>query len=322
MSAVIAKTILKKFVAPVLSIIAIIWIAYILFDERIEIVLLFKNFTCKSIMWLGLTVVLGAVAVFQYVLIFKEIITRQSGLKLSLTYLSFIFFKSQIIRYLPGRFFGIVYQSIMTKDHFPVIVVVKSNIEFMIFFILFHFLTSIVLILMCSYSQLIGLVSFFSLIGMIYLYLSLDLFYVFTKLLQFLIPAKWDKFKLSMSAKIKYSNKSILTILFAYFTSWFFYLLAWVGFVKIFPDLNIKTSILACATYTFSWVVGFLSMLTPGGVGIREAVFIYVSTFFDLAGNVAFLAVFLRIWLVLIDILLVVFSFSLNIFRKKSVNVG
>ena len=86
-------------------------------------------------------------------------------------------------------------------------------------------------------------------------------------------------------------------------SSWAVYLVAWQSLGRAFPNSAGNDMMLLCATYSIAWVVGFVSVFTPSGMGVREAVFLFLTPADSLA-SLAFLAVIVRFWLLAIDILL------------------
>ena len=53
-------------------------------------------------------------------------------------------------------------------------------------------------------------------------------------------------------------------------------------------------------------------MITPAGLGIREFVFVFLAESLASPGNMAFLAVFARVWMMVIDLLLFLSVLFLN----------
>jgi uncharacterized membrane protein YbhN (UPF0104 family) len=48
--------------------------------------------------------------------------------------------------------------------------------------------------------------------------------------------------------------------------------------------------------HAFSWVVGFLSIITPAGLGVKEGIFSYFLTFIVPTGIATLVALIVRIW--------------------------
>ena len=65
---------------------------------------------------------------------------------------------------------------------------------------------------------------------------------------------------------------------------------------------------LLAAAYTISWIIGFVTLVTPGGLGIREVSFVLICSQYLSQHHASFLSLFLRIWLILVDLLLFLIS--------------
>jgi uncharacterized membrane protein YbhN (UPF0104 family) len=66
-------------------------------------------------------------------------------------------------------------------------------------------------------------------------------------------------------------------------------------------DVNIW---LLCASYSLAWVIGYLAMITPGGLGVREAGFFALASPLMGLPELTFLAVFVRLWQILVESLM------------------
>src|SRR5262249_34876439 len=73
------------------------------------------------------------------------------------------------------------------------------------------------------------------------------------------------------------------------------YLLAWYGLGHVFPTLAQEPMLALGASYVVGWAAGVVVFVTPGGLGVREAVFMLVSP--PVAREaLALLAIFARVW--------------------------
>ena len=69
----------------------------------------------------------------------------------------------------------------------------------------------------------------------------------------------------------------------------------------VLGDVNVW---LLCASYMLAWVVGYLAMITPGGLGVREAGFFALASPLMSLPELTFLAVFIRLWQILVESLM------------------
>jgi len=93
------------------------------------------------------------------------------------------------------------------------------------------------------------------------------------------------------------------TVLCWFTASWLVYLLAWASYGLAWPGLASADGIWLCALYTIAWFVGYISLFSPSGVGVREMVFVLLAQRFP-PDAVAGMAVLGRVTLLLVDVLL------------------
>ena len=86
-------------------------------------------------------------------------------------------------------------------------------------------------------------------------------------------------------------------------TSWLLYLLAWAGYGLAWPGLTALDGVKLCALYTLAWFFGYISLVSPSGVGVRELVFVLIAKDFP-PDAVAGMAVLGRVVLLLVDVTL------------------
>jgi uncharacterized membrane protein YbhN (UPF0104 family) len=96
----------------------------------------------------------------------------------------------------------------------------------------------------------------------------------------------------------------------AFVLVWVCYLSIWWALTQIFGILANINIWLLCASYALAWVVGYLAMITPGGLGVREAGFFALASPLMSLPELTFLAVFIRLWQILVESLMfVAFAF-------------
>ncbi|HET7301097.1 MAG TPA: hypothetical protein VFJ01_10665 [Oleiagrimonas sp.] len=100
--------------------------------------------------------------------------------------------------------------------------------------------------------------------------------------------------------------------------SWLLYLLAWAGYGLVWPDLTAADGVWLCAIYTVAWFVGYASVLSPSGIGVRELVFVLLARDFP-PDAVAGMAVLGRVMLLAVDVLLgvVVAPLGSRVFKQN-----
>lgn len=86
-------------------------------------------------------------------------------------------------------------------------------------------------------------------------------------------------------------------------SGWLVYLSAWTGFGLAWPGLSAADGVWLCALYTAAWFVGYISLLSPSGIGVRELVFVALARDFP-PDAVAGVVVLGRVILLSVDMVL------------------
>lgn len=295
-----------RWVSRLIIVAGIIWVSLVLVQEWHSIR---EQFHVRSSLWLGLSVVGGVVALLTTSPIFQHLLGFYGNQVVSLKYAARLLFVGQVLRHIPGRVWGILYQINETSHEFCPMGMVRANIDFMILSMTFHLLTSVMLYVFflkdLSYS--LGLAA----VGMTLMTLFLRnnwIGIIFSYLARYLptrvaTPMK----KVERGKRMPWNRVSSILFLFSLFSS--LYLFVWYAFSKTFPGLEQMNIWLLCAAYSLAWVIGYISIVTPGGLGVREAVFLTLAVDQANPESVAFLAVFVRIWQVSVELLLFIFFF-------------
>lgn len=95
--------------------------------------------------------------------------------------------------------------------------------------------------------------------------------------------------------------KWVVWCLFA--ASWLVYLLAWVGYAAAWPGITSMDGVWLCALYTVAWLAGYLSLVTPSGLGVRELTFAWLAKDFP-DDAVLLMAIVGRVALLFVDLAL------------------
>jgi uncharacterized membrane protein YbhN (UPF0104 family) len=91
-------------------------------------------------------------------------------------------------------------------------------------------------------------------------------------------------------------KKSGGKILFAYFAGWNLYGLAFYLFLISVSDFPAGHFLQAIGIFCAAYLIGYWSILTPGGIGIREAVLVVLLAPYFSPGVAAAVAAFARLW--------------------------
>ena len=302
-----------QWVSWILIILGFSWICYLLIADGISVFEKISNFSLENLLWLGVSFLFATISVFNTGVIFYLIIDHYSDKKYSIMYIGRLFFVGQMIRHLPGRFWNVAYQISEARKYFSSFFMIRVNIDFM-FIIMGIVLTVSGSILFFFQINLLISILFF----LVFLFISLR-FYFIGKILSFvirLIPKKISE-RFKNIEKINYLSKEIAPIILICLFAWFLYVLSWHIFKKALPGFGEYNMIMIFATYSLAWAIGYISMITPSGLGVRESMFVLLSSSITDAGVLAFLSIFIRVWLMVIDLAL----FFLFVMIKPKVEV-
>lgn len=118
------------------------------------------------------------------------------------------------------------------------------------------------------------------------------------------LPGRVGKVASSAPAIVGYaSRRAQLGILALLVLGWLVHYLGWWYYGEAYSRLGGDAAVRLCACYMLAWVAGYVSIITPSGLGVRELVFVWLAK--DYPGDVvAFMAVLGRVSLLSVDILL------------------
>ncbi len=88
----------------------------------------------------------------------------------------------------------------------------------------------------------------------------------------------------------------ILELLILYTCSWILQGIGVFFLINSFYPVSITKMLTISGLHAFSWVVGFLSIITPAGLGVKEGIFSYFLTFIVPTGIATLVAIIVRIW--------------------------
>ena len=277
------------------------WVVYIFWRE---IPNLQNDFRVASWFWLAYTVVAGIVAQLLLVPVFRMILCRIGGLQISYCYAARLLFVAQILRHLPGRLWGIVYLVKETRQTIPPAAMIRANLDVMLYSIIFSLLVAAMLAL----GVLVGILAAATFVAMSLLLVLLSIRYDWTggalRKAARLAPSKATQYAEALSLHESLSWRVTLSIVACFTIAWCLYLSIWWAIPQIFAGLSDVNIWLLCASYSAAWVIGYVAMITPGGLGVREAGFVAMSAKLATLPALTFLAVFVRLWQILIESLL------------------
>jgi hypothetical protein len=261
----------------------------------------------QDLVWIGLSLLLGSIAVGHEALAFFVLLRAFSPGAFGLATSFRLFATGQMIRHVPGRFWGVAYQMGEVAGAIPPLAALRVNVDLTLLVLAYSVLIPLAILAGAKIGWLWALLLLGG--GLLVLALAIrhDRLSAALNWLSRRLGGRFARLAENAQAPSGYSWPVVAALTAIFLSHWLFYLLAWLCLGLAFPGLGIKEVVLTCAIYTLSWVVGFVSMITPSGLGVREATFAVLARPLVDAGNLASpaaLAVYVRIWLLVIDLIL------------------
>jgi hypothetical protein len=213
-----------------------------------------------------------------------------------------LYFVGQLMRHLPGRFFGFAYQIAHTRGRISSARWIAVNGVYM--------LLSAGLAIATALSVLLGLRSlpggmavFAMCIGAIFILWMPTTLQVLSSFASRGPSSIAQKAASLAKAMAQIEMPSRVAIVAELCMSWLIYFIAWGCYGRAYPGLSIGDGITMCALYSIAWLAGYLAFVTPSGLGVREIAFTALSRGFA-PGATAYGIVIGRLSLLATDIIL------------------
>ena len=301
------RSTLWKWASSIIVVAGVGWVVFLLsrdFDS------LSANFRVENVSWLIYTFVAGVAALLLTVPVFQTLLSVHGNLSVQYGYAARMLFVAQILRHLPGRVWGIMYLVVETRSAIPSAAMVRANLDGILYSIYFNTIVAAFLYIAVLVAPLYAVI--FAVLGLSGLAFAIrrDWLGRFAGVAARLVPRRAARFAEALSVHRIMPWSAVATIIASYTLSWACYLSIWWAFTRIFPvlvDINIW---LLCASYSVAWVVGYVTMITPAGLGVREASFFALASSLMALPNLAFIAVFVRLWQIVTEFLaFLIFAF-------------
>jgi hypothetical protein len=111
---------------------------------------------------------------------------------------------------------------------------------------------------------------------------------------------------------LHYSQLLIISLL-----EWSTFTIGLYIMIKSFYSIDINQIIIIVGTFSISWLVGYYTFLSPGGLGVQESVQVYLLTFFFPSPISIVIALASRLWITIGDILIFLLALALTIHDKR-----
>lgn len=289
-----------KLLSGVVMVAGIGWVIYLI-ASTIEDP---RRFVPDSGGWLVAATLLVTLSFSLGIVIFGFFLNTNAGRPYSPRLIAQLHIAGQMLRYLPGRLWGLAFQISSTRNTVPAATLARANIDFMVFSMIGSAAVGLALLAFRKswpWWTALGLL----IMGMILL-MGIFLGGVNRILLlagQYLPRRARNACEVLAAGQPTFRRLAEIMVLFA--VSWAVYLAGWSLLGYVFHSFARVDFISLCAYYTLASIIGILSVFTPAGLGVREAAFVMLAGGSADREAVAFFAAFGRIWLMIIEILMV-----------------
>lgn len=293
------RNLIWKVVATLVTALSLLWVYSLLLAVWPELQ------SHRSDIRIGLMVAGTALSLLSAYLTFEAFVALVRILEISglpRLQLAHLHFTAQLLKHLPGRIWGVGYQWTYGKSAGSLGNWLLVNLAHMVL-VTFFAVCSAWIALGAARGMQWGIVAA---IGAGLLYVTgwrLVSSSGFTRM-AFRIPGRTgtllgETFKLLAETP----RRARLGILIIFSLSWLVYYASWFLYGMSYPSLGGSGGMQLCAYYMLAWLAGYVSLMTPSGLGVRELVFAWLAKDFS-GDSIALMAVVGRISLLSVDVLL------------------
>lgn len=214
--------------------------------------------------------------------------------------LAHLYFTAQLFKHLPGRVWGIGYQWIAAGRSAALGNWVQANV--------LHMLLATYFALWCATIVLASAAGALAELGVLVIgALGCHLVWEAPRLLA-VMPwvGSWLRRRVGEDAgrpSIRIAREDKLQILLLFAISWLLCYSGWYFTGTAYAPLGGAGGVRMCAYYMIAWFVGYVSLLTPSGLGVRELAFAWLAHEFP-SDAIVLMAVVGRVSLLLVDLCL------------------
>lgn len=294
-----SRAVWKRVLATLVVLASLLWVLWLLEDAWVGLARELRELHSLSLL-AGLA--LGSIATYLGFIGFRLLLPELSGRVMPLPQLAHLYFVAQLMKHLPGRFWGIAYQVAVTRGQIAASSWLAAN--------LLHMLLMMYLAVVISGAALIGTHSLLLAAAWVMFWLAACIVPWLPRcrlrLTAVTLPGRWPfarKLQDAVSTLFSIRPRVFARVVFVLFSSWVIYLAAWGLYASAHPSMDFADGVRMCALYSVAWLAGYLAFVTPSGIGVRELVFAVVSSGFP-SSAVAYGIVIGRLSLLFIDLAL------------------
>jgi len=292
------KIYLVKILKISIFLFSLAFLVYILFDNYQTI----KNNELFDRKYIAIEIIILSIIyafIFTFVAIaWKSIVENISHKKISNS-LVWVWLKTNIYKYLPGNVFHYAGRHILAKQiGIKHNILLKSNIvEILLMLSTSLIISSVILLLFYNFN----INEYLNVINKNIVYIGLFIYGI--------ILIAFSKYK--NIDLLSYKNTII-------YYGIFFIGIGFIAYIVLNYQMGINCSFLMItAIYTFAWLVGFVTPGAPGGIGVRESIFVVFSNGLLSMSDALVLSMVLRISNIIGEIILFIIAEKMLIKYKK-----
>ena len=296
---------IKTQIANILLPIGVFFILYLGFKYWGD---LKNHFLNVSLILFVLSVLFGIIGNLGFAFMFHALLSKY-GLETNKIKSLSLFYISQITKYIPGKVWSYFFQISRINAPNSTLIIVGSNLELMALSIIIN-LTIGVMLYLSNQAYLYALCILISgfLISFIFKKISVLSF----------LPEKIKVFIGIAEALPSRKKLSSMTFL----QCWLFSIVYTVSHLILFQaffDISTDDAIQLTAFLLISWVVSLFAIVMPAGIGVKEAVFIFLAANEDNYDTsfLASVAIISRFWQITVDLSGAIFIMILSRFTKR-----
>jgi hypothetical protein len=107
---------------------------------------------------------------------------------------------------------------------------------------------------------------------------------------------------LKQSTPPQFTRTAIIVALWYFLASWVFFASGYYWLLQGFYPTTVKLTLIFTGIYAISWLAGFVAIVSPSGLGIRDGVQAYLLSFFVPPSVAVTIALVQRAWLTIGDL--------------------
>jgi hypothetical protein len=223
----------------------------------------------------------------------------------------------QLLRYLPGRLWGIVFQISASRENIPAAHLARANLDFMAFSVVGSLVIGFILLVYQGLWPWWAAAAAAAGGGVILSGLFLGGANKMLLRVGRFLPEKARRI-FGLLPTRQPTLYRLAVIMGAFMVSWAAYLAGWSLLRLVYKEFAQVDFVSLCAYYTLASGIGILSVITPAGLGVREAAFIMLAVGSADRETAAFFAAFGRLWLMVVEFVLLAAATLFFSDRKES----